>query len=95
MAKYGNKKTWLEFMNKAPENPKYYPAWNITLSDDANQVNQQLTDTSVQNLPRSSPASPPTSTRTGRPTSTPSSKIDVKVYEDAVNAGIKNRLANW
>jgi hypothetical protein len=51
MAKYG-KKTWLDFVNKAPDNPKYYPAWNLTLSDDASQVNQQLTDTSVQNLPK-------------------------------------------
>ncbi|NUT03278.1 MAG: ABC transporter substrate-binding protein [Hamadaea sp.] len=95
MAKYGNKKTWLDFMNKAPENPKYYPAWNIKLSDDANQVNQQLTDTSVQNLPKIIAGKPADFDAKWQAYVDSIHKIDVKVYEDAVNAGITNRLANW
>lgn len=95
MAKYGNKKTWLDFMNKVPENPKYYPAWNIKLSDDANQVNQQLTDTSVQNLPKIIAGNPADFDKNWQAYVDSIHKVDVKVYEDAVNAGIKNRLANW
>ncbi len=95
MAKYGNKKTWLDFMNKAPENPKYYPAWNIKLSDDANQVNQQLTDTSVQNLPKIIAGKPADFDKNWQTYVDSIHKIDVKVYEDQVNAGIKDRLANW
>ena len=95
MAKYGNKKTWLDFMNKAPENPKYYPAWNIKLSDDANQVNQQLTDTSVQNLPKIIAGKPADFDAKWQTFVDAIHKINVKVYEDQVNAGIKDRLANW
>jgi putative aldouronate transport system substrate-binding protein len=95
MQKYGNKKTWIDFMNKAPQNPKYYPAWNIKLSDDANQVNQQLTDTSVQNLPKIIAGKPADFDKNWQAYVDAIHKVDVKVYEDAVNAGIKDRLANW
>jgi len=95
MAKYGNKKTWTDFVNKAPQNPKYYPAWNIKLSDDANQVNQQLTDTSVQNLPKIIAGKPADFDANWQTYVDSIRKINVKVYEDAVNAGIKDRLANW
>lgn len=94
MEKYG-KKTWLEFMNPQPENPKYYPAWNIGLSDDANQVNQQLTDTNVQNLPKIIAGDPAQFDANWKAYVDAIHKIDVKVYEDAINAGIKDRLANW
>ena len=94
MAKYG-KKTWLDFMNKVPQNPKYYPAWNIKLSDDANQVNQQLTDTSVQNLPKIIAGKPADFDKNWQAYVDAIHKVHVKVYEDAVNAGIKDRLANW
>jgi putative aldouronate transport system substrate-binding protein len=94
MEKYG-KKTWLEFMNPQPENPKYYPAWNIGLSDDANEVNQQLTDTNVQNLPKIIAGDPAAFDASWKAYVDAIHKIDVKVYEDAINAGIKDRLANW
>ncbi|GAA0408239.1 hypothetical protein GCM10009541_59200 [Micromonospora gifhornensis] len=94
MAKYG-KKTWLDFVNRAPDNPKYYPAWNLTLSDDANQVNQQLTDTSVQKLPGIIAGPPADFDKNWQAYVDSIGKIDVKVYEDAVTAGIKDRLANW
>lgn len=94
MEKYG-KKTWLEFMNPQPENPKYYPAWNITLSDDANQVNQQLTDANVQNLPKIIAGGPADFEASWNAYVDAINKIDVQVYEDAINAGIQDRLANW
>lgn len=95
LAKYGNKKTWLDFVNNAPQNPKYYPAWNIKLSDDASQVNQQLTDTSVRNLPKIIAGKPADFDANWKTYLDSIHKVNVKVYEDAVNAGIKDRLANW
>lgn len=94
MEAYG-KQTWLEFMNPQPENPKYYPAWNITLSDEANQVNQQLTDANVQNLPRIIAGDPDDFDANWQAYVDTISRIDVQVYEDAINAGIQDRLANW
>lgn len=94
MEQYG-KQTWLEFMNPQPENPVYYPAWNITLSDDANEVNQQITDASVQNLPRIIAGSPDEFDSNWETFVDAISRIDVAVYEDAINAGIQDRIANW
>ena len=56
---YG-KKTWRDFLNKPPENPVYYPAWNIPLPDGSEEqmANKQLTDTSMQYLPKAILAEP-------------------------------------
>ncbi len=94
MDAYG-KKTWLEFMNPQPENPTYYTAWNIPLSDEANQVNQQLTDANVQHLPRIIAGNPADFDANWDAYVDAISRIDVQVYEDAINAGIQERLANW
>lgn len=94
MDAYG-KQTWLEFMNPQPENPTYYPAWNIPLSDEANQVNQQLTDANVQNLPRIIAGDPADFDANWDAYVDAISRINVQVYEDAINAGIQERLANW
>lgn len=94
MEQYG-KKTWREFVNQPPENPKYYPAWNIGLPDDAAQVNQQLTDTAVAHLPKVISGSTADFESNWQAYVDAIAKIDVKVYEDAVNAGIQDRLANW
>lgn len=90
-----DKKTWREFVNEPPENPKYYPAWNITLPDEANEVNQQLTDANVQNLPKIIAGEPSEFEANWQAYVDAIGKVDVKVYEDAVNAGIQDRLANW
>lgn len=90
-----DRQTWLEFMNPQPENPVYYPAWNITLSDEANQVNQQITDASVQNLPRIIAGDPDEFDSNWETFVDAISRIDVDVYEDAINAGIQDRIDNW
>lgn len=90
-----DRQTWLEFMNPQPENPVYYPAWNITLSDEANQVNQQITDASVQNLPRIIAGDPDEFDSNWETFVDAISRIDVAVYEDAINAGIQDRIDNW
>ncbi len=94
MEQYG-RKTWREFVNLPPENPKYYPAWNLGLSDEANQVNQQLTDANVQNLPKIIAGDPADFDANWQAYVDAISRIDVQVYEDAINAGIQERLANW
>ncbi|WP_240644144.1 extracellular solute-binding protein [Antribacter gilvus] len=92
--KYG-KETWRQFVNEPPENPKYYPAWNITLSDDANEINQQLTDANVQQLPKIIAGEPSEFEANWQTYVDAIDKVDVTVYEDAINDGIQDRLANW
>ncbi|WP_346769308.1 extracellular solute-binding protein [Planctomonas sp. JC2975] len=94
MQKY-NKKTWMDFVNKAPQNPKYYPAWNIKLDDAATQANQQLTDAAVQNLPKIIAGKTSDFDKNWKTYTQVIGQIDVKSYEDAVNKGIQYRLKNW
>lgn len=90
-----NKKTWREFVNSPPDNPVYYPCWNITLSDEANEVNQQLTDAGVQYLPKIITGSVDDFESNWAEYVDVIKKIDVKVYEDAINAGIQERIKLW
>ncbi|MDR2929361.1 MAG: hypothetical protein LBV06_00385 [Propionibacteriaceae bacterium] len=94
MEKY-DKQTWREFMNTPPANPVYYPCWSITLDDAANEVNQQMTDATVQNLPKAIAGSTSDFEANWQAYVDQIHKIDVKVYEDAINAGIQDRLKNW
>ncbi|WP_318152926.1 extracellular solute-binding protein [Microbacterium helvum] len=92
--KYG-KQTWMDFVNKAPENPTYYPAWNISLTDAATQANQQMTDAALQNLPKIIAGKPADFDKNWKAYTDTFKKIDVKSYEDEINAGIQDRLENW
>lgn len=94
MEKYG-KKTWREFVNSPPDNPVYYPCWNITLSDEANEVNQQLNDAAVQFLPKAIKGSTSDFESNWTKYTDTIKKIDVKVYEDDINKGIQERIENW
>jgi putative aldouronate transport system substrate-binding protein len=94
MQKY-NKKTWMDFVNKAPQNPKYYPAWNIKLDDAATQANQQMTDAAVQNLPKIIAGKTSDFDKNWKAYTNTIGQIDVKSYEDAINKGIQYRLKNW
>lgn len=94
MQNYG-KKTWREFVNTPPENPVYYPCWNITLSDEANEVNQQITDTTLQYIPKAIIGSEDEFESTWNSYTEAIKKIDVKVYEDAINEGIQERISSW
>ncbi|WP_425955618.1 ABC transporter substrate-binding protein [Xylanimonas sp. McL0601] len=94
MQKYGTK-TWMDFVNKAPENPKYYPAWNITLDDAATQANQQMTDAAVQNLPKIIAGKTSDFDKNWKAYTDIFGQIDVKSYEDVINKGIQDRLKNW
>ncbi|NLM10399.1 MAG: extracellular solute-binding protein [Clostridiaceae bacterium] len=93
---YG-KKTWRDFLNQPPENPIYYPCWNIHLPDgsEAQMANQQLTDLSLQYLPRAILADPSEFDAIWEEYVNAIKKINIKAYEDAINAGIQERIANW
>ncbi|MDR2895318.1 MAG: hypothetical protein LBV30_01485 [Propionibacteriaceae bacterium] len=90
-----DKQTWRQFVNTPPENAVYYPAWSITLSDEANEVNQQIADTTVQNLPKAISGSVADFDANWQAYVDTFDQIDVKVYEDAINAGIQDRIKNW
>jgi len=90
-----NKQTWVQFVNTPPENPVYYPAWNIGLSDDANTVGQQMTDANVQYLPKCIAGKTADFEANWKAYTDQYAKIDVKVYLDAINAGIQDRIKNW
>lgn len=94
MKAYG-KTTWRDFVNSPPENPVYYPCWNITLSSDANEVNQQLTDAAVQYLPKAITGSVGAYESNWTKYVNSIKKINVKVYEDAINQGIQQRIKDW
>lgn len=92
-----NKKTWRDFNNQPPENPVYYPAWNIALPDgsDAQMADKQLKDTALQFLPKAIMASPDKFEGIWSEYTTAINKINVKAYEDAINEGIQDRIKNW
>jgi len=96
LTKY-NKKTWRDFNNKPPENPVYYPAWNIPLPDGSEEqmANKQLTDTALQYLPKAILASPGEFEGIWNEYTQAIGKINVKAYEDAINKGIQERIKNW
>ncbi len=90
-----NKQTWVQFVNSPPDNPVYYPCWNIGLSDEANEVNQQLNDAAVQYLPKAITGSVDAFEDNWTKYVDTVHKLDVKVYEDAINEGIQQRIKDW
>jgi len=90
-----NKQTWRQFLNNPPDNPVYYPCWNIGLSDAAKEVNQQLTDAATQYLPAMIMDKPENFENNWAAYVKVISQIDVKTYEDEINAGIQQRISDW
>lgn len=96
LAQY-NKKTWRDFSNQPPENPVYYPAWNIVLPDGSEEqmADRQLKDAALQYLPQAILADPSDFEDIWAEYCAAIEKINVKAYEDAINKGIQERIANW
>jgi len=90
-----HKQTWRDFLNQPPENPVYYPAWSIPLADgsDAQLAYQQLTETSLQYLPKAILADPADFDNIWAQYTDAISKINISAYEDVINAGIQDRIA--
>jgi putative aldouronate transport system substrate-binding protein len=92
-----NKKTWRDFLNQPPDNPVYYPCWNINLVDgsEAQMANQQLQDISLQYLPRAILAEPDEFETIWAEYVAAIGRVNVKALEDKINEGIQERIANW
>lgn len=92
-----DKKTWRDFLNQPPDNPVYYPAWNIPLPDgsDAQMAERQMRDTAMQYLPRAILADPADFESIWNEYTEALGKINIKAYEDAINEGIQERIDNW
>ena len=90
-----NKQTWRQFVNSPPDNPVYYPCWNIGLTEAAQEVNQQMTDAGVQYLPAMIIDKPENFEKNWDEYVKIIGQIDVKIYEDEINAGIQKRIADW
>jgi len=96
LTSYG-KKTWREFLNQPPDNPVYYPCWQIALPDgsEAQVASQQLTDLAVQYLPKIIMADPADFENMWAQYMNEIKKVNVKAYEDAINEGIQQRIREW
>ncbi|MBB6730924.1 ABC transporter substrate-binding protein [Cohnella zeiphila] len=90
-------KTWSEFFSPAPENPVYYPAWQIDLIDgsDASVANKQMTDATLKYLPKAIMSKPDKFDSVWDEYVNAYKKINVKAYEDRINSQIQWRIQNW
>jgi putative aldouronate transport system substrate-binding protein len=93
---YGHK-TWTDFFAPAPENPVYYPVWQIDLIEgsDASVANKQMTDTSLKYLPRAIMSKKEEFDSVWDEYVNEFKKINVKAYEDRINEQIQWRIENW
>ena len=96
LANYG-KKNWMEFLNDPPENPIYFPAWNIDKVDgsDADYANQKLNDLGVRYLPTLIMSGTNDFNSIWNEYCDEISKLDIQAYEDRMNEVIKWRVENW
>ncbi|WP_145332584.1 ABC transporter substrate-binding protein [Paenibacillus xylanexedens] len=90
-------KTWSDFFSPAPENPVYYPAWQVDLKEgsDASVANKQMTDTSLKYLPRAIMSNADQFDSIWSEYVDAYKKINVKAYEDRINEQLQWRIQNW
>lgn len=96
LTKY-NYKTWADFYEKAPENPIFYPAWQINLIDGtpAKVADTKMDETSKKYLPQLILAKPGDFDKLWSEYEGAFGKIDVKSYEARMNEQIQWRIENW
>jgi putative aldouronate transport system substrate-binding protein len=95
LSAYGYK-TYGGFFSSPPENPVYYPAWSIPLEEGSPEkiVDTQLDDFAMKYLPKAILAKPENFDGIWEEYVAEIQKLDIKAYEDAVNAGIQQRIKN-
>jgi len=96
LSAYGAK-VWTDFFSPAPENPVYYPAWQIDLIDgsEAAIAGQQMTDTSLKYLPQAIMAKPGEFDKVWDEYVKAFDRINVQAYLDRVNEQLQWRIENW
>lgn len=88
---YG-KQTWKEFVNQPPDNPLYYPCWNIQKDAVADEVSVQMQSMSMEYLPKAIMTSTADFDTVWNEYMTALHKLDIKSYLDCINAGIQERI---
>ncbi|WP_274653842.1 ABC transporter substrate-binding protein [Paenibacillus humicola] len=90
-------KTWTDFFSPPPENPVYYPAWQVDLIDgsDASVASKKMNDASLKFLPKAVMSKPDQFDSVWNEYVDAYGKIDVKAYEDRINDQIQWRIKNW
>jgi putative aldouronate transport system substrate-binding protein len=91
---YG-KQTWKEFINQPPDNPVYYPCWNIPLSNDAQTANNQMTAAAVSYLPQAIMADPADFDSIWEEYVAEVQMANVALYEQEINDGIQDRITRY
>jgi len=96
LSAYGAK-VWTDFFSPAPENPVYYPAWQIDLIDgsEAAIAGQQMTDTSLKYLPQAIMAKPGEFDKVWDEYVKAFDRINVQAYLDRINEQLQWRIENW
>jgi len=86
-----------DLLREAPENPKYYPAWQIDLVDgsEASIADQKLQDVQIKYLPKLILAETSKFNGIWDEYVKEIKKLDIKAYEDRINEQIQWRLKNW
>jgi putative aldouronate transport system substrate-binding protein len=93
LAAYGFK-TQGEFFSKPPENAPHYPVWSMTLVEGspAKIANTKLIELGKKYLPRCILTDPDKFDSAWDKYVKEIGKVNVKAYEDAINAGIQERI---
>ncbi len=90
-------KTWTEFYSPPPQNPVYYPAWQIDLvqGSDAAVAAAKMDELSMKYLPRSIMSKPSEFDAVWEDYTKSFDGINVKAYEERINEQIAWRMENW
>lgn len=92
-----NKRTWRDFVNDPPENPVYYPAWQISVGTGtpAQLASIDLEAAALMHLPRIIMAAPADFDSLWADYVAHIGNIDVAAFEAAMTEGIQDRIARW
>lgn len=92
-----NKYTWRDFVNDPPPNPVYYPAWQISVGagTPANIASSELEAAALIHLPQIIMAGPHDFDALWAAYVEHIGRIDVAAFENAMTAGIQERIALW
>jgi putative aldouronate transport system substrate-binding protein len=86
-----------ELLNKAPENPKYYPAWTISIPEgsDAAIATQKLDELQSKLLPQVILTGVDEFENAWADYIKKYEDVNIDAYLDVINEGIQWRLSNW
>lgn len=96
LTKYNNR-TWADFYSPAPENPIYYPAWQINLIDGspAKVAETKMGELARRYLPKAILAKPAEFNRVWSEYVRELHKVDIKAYEKRINEQVTWRVKHW